>query len=137
MYIGVIIACLRSIGTSPIFREALYNSWRGWARLLLHCLRSIPENSSGPPAEFCEIVFITSMMSSLVILMSGSVFTCGRPKKSFEYVFIVIIGSGVLKTLLYCSFIFLLLGSKFPSSTWKGPIQAQIVELFFRNLQQK
>ena len=90
---------------------------------MLHCLRIIAENSSGPPEKFCEIVFISSMMSSLVILMSDSVFACGCPKKSFGYksdlfiYLIVIVGSGVLKTLLYCSFssslIFLLLGSKF------------------------
>ena len=65
-YIGVIMACLRSIGILPVFRQALYSSWRVWARLLLHCLRSIAGNSSGPPEEFCEIVFIASMMSSLV-----------------------------------------------------------------------
>ena len=68
-------------------------------RLLLHCLRSIAGNSSGPPEEFFEIVFIASMMSSLVILMSDSVFTCGCPKQSFGYL-IVIVGSGELKTLL-------------------------------------
>ena len=79
------MARLRSVGISPVFREALYSSWRGWARLLLHCLRSISGNSSGPPEEFCEIVFIASMMSSLVILMSDSVFPCGCPKKSFGY----------------------------------------------------
>ena len=134
LYIGVIMARLRSIGISPVFREALYSSWRGWARLLLHCLRSIAGNSSEPPEEFSEIVFIASMMSSLVILMSESVFPCGCPKKSFEYL-IVIVGSGVLKTLLYCSFssslIYLFLGSMFPSSSWRGPIPALIFELFF------
>ena len=97
-YIGVIMARLRSIGISPVFREALYSSWRGWARLLLHCFRRIAGNPSGPPEEF----YITSMMSSLVILMSDSVFARGCPKKSFGYL-IVIVGSGVLKTLLYCS----------------------------------
>ena len=71
------MARLRSVGISPVFREALYSSWRGCARLLLHCLRSIAGNSSGPPEEFCEIVFIASMMSSLVILMSDSVFPVG------------------------------------------------------------
>ena len=65
----------------PVFREALYSSWRGWARLLLHCLKSIAGNSSGPQEEFCDIVFIASMMSSLEILMSDSVFPCGCPKK--------------------------------------------------------
>ena len=94
MYIGVIMARLRSVGISCVFSEALYSSWRGWARLFLHCLRSIAGNSSGPPEEFYEIVFIASMMSSLVILMSDSVFPCGKytvskevlwkyPKKSF------------------------------------------------------
>ena len=132
------MARLRSVGISPVFREALYSSWRGWDRLLLHCLRSIAENSLGPPEELCEIVYIASMMSSLVILMSDSVFQCGCPKKSFGYL-IVIVGSGVLKSLLYCwfssSFIFLLLCSKFPSSSWIGPIPALIFELFFTNLQ--
>ena len=79
-------------------------------------------------------VFIASMVTSLVILMSDSVFACGFPKKSFGYL-IVIVGSGVLKTILYCSFsnslIFLLLGSRFSSSSWRGPIPALIVELFF------
>ena len=70
---------------------------------MLHCLRSIAGNSSGPPGEFCEIFFIASMISSLVILMSDSVFQCGYPKRSFGYL-IVIVGSGVLKTLLHCSF---------------------------------
>ena len=68
------------------------------ARLLLHCLRSIGGNSSGPPEEFCEIVFIASIVSSLVILMSDSAFPCGCPKKSFGYL-TVIVGSGVLNTL--------------------------------------
>ena len=117
MYIGVIMAHLRSIGISSVFREALYNSYRGWARLLLHCLRSIAGNLSGPPEKFCETIFIASMMSSLVILMYDSVFACGCPKKRFGYL-IVIVRSGVLKMLLYCSFIsshiFLLLGSRFP-----------------------
>ena len=49
-----------------------------------------------------------------------------------------IVGSGVLKMLLYCllsrSLIFLLFGSKFPPSTWRSPIPALIVELFFTNL---
>ena len=85
MYIGVIMAPLRSIGISPVFSEALYGSSRGWARLLLHCLRNIAGNSSALPEEFCEIAFIASMMSSLVILMSDSVFPCGCPKKSFGY----------------------------------------------------
>ena len=92
-------------------------------------------NSSMPPEEFCEIVFIASMMSSLVILMSDSVFICGCPKKSFGYL-IVIVGSGVLKTLLYCSFssslIFLLLCSRFPSTCWRGPIPALIAELILK-----
>ena len=70
LYISVIMARLKSVGISPVFSEALYSSWRGWARLLLYCLRSIAGNSSGPPEEICEIVFIASMMSSLVILMS-------------------------------------------------------------------
>ena len=74
LYIGVIMARLRLVGISPVFREALYSSWRGWAMLLLHCFRSIAANSSGSPEEFFEIVFIASMMSSLVILMSDSVF---------------------------------------------------------------
>ena len=100
MYIGIIMAGLRSVGIFPVFRESLYSSWRGWAKLLLHCLRSIAGNSSGPPEELCEIIFIASMMSSHVILMSDSVFHCGCPKKSFGYL-IVIVGSGVLKTLLY------------------------------------
>ena len=98
------MARLRSVGISPVFREALYSSWRGWARLLLHCLRSIAGNSSGPPEEFCKIVFIVSIMFSLVILMSDSVFHYGCLKKSFGYL-TVIVGSGVLKTILYCSFI--------------------------------
>ena len=85
MYIGVINnGSFRSVGISPVFREALYSSWRAWARLLLHCLRSIAENSSGPPEEFCEIVFIASMMSSLVILMSDSVFRCGCPRSTLD-----------------------------------------------------
>ena len=81
LYIGVIMDPLRSVGISHVFREALYSSWRGWDRLLLHCLRSIARNSSGPPEEFCEIIFIASMMSSLVILKPDSVFPCGCPKK--------------------------------------------------------
>ena len=117
LYIVLIVAHLRSAGILPVFREALYISWRLWARLLLHCLRSIAGNSSGPPEAFCEIVFTASMMSSLEILMSDSIFPCGCPKKSFGYL-IVIVGCRVLKTLLYCSFssslIFLLLGSGYP-----------------------
>ena len=78
------MARLRSIGISPVFREALYSSWRGWARLLLHCLRRIAGNSSGPPDEFCEIVFIACMMSSLVILMSDSVFATGVQRSPLD-----------------------------------------------------
>ena len=54
MYIGVIMARLRSVDISPVLREALYSSWRGWARLLLHCLRSIGGNSSGPLKSFVK-----------------------------------------------------------------------------------
>ena len=95
-------------------------------------------NSSGPSEEFCETVFIASMMSSLVILMSDSVFASGCPKKSFGYL-IVIVVFGVLKTLLYCSFssslIFsLLLDSRYDSSSSRGQIPALIVELFLRIL---
>ena len=99
MYISVIMARFRSIGISPVLSEALYKNWRGWARLLLHCLSSNAGNSSGPLEEFSEIVFIASMMSCLVILASESVFVCGRSQKSFEYL-IVFVGSGVLKTVL-------------------------------------
>ena len=70
---------------SPVFSEALYSSWRGWARQMLHCLRSNAQNSSGPPEEFCEIVFISSMMHSLVILISECVFACGCPMNSFGF----------------------------------------------------
>ena len=84
MYIGVIRARLRSVGILPVFREALYSSWRGWARLLLHCLTNIAGNSSAPPEEFCEIVFIASMMSSHVILMSDSVFPCGCQRSPLD-----------------------------------------------------
>ena len=69
LYIGVLMAHLRSVGISPVFSEALCSSWRGWARLLLHFLGSIAGNSSGPPEEFCEIVLIASMMSSLVFCL--------------------------------------------------------------------
>ena len=44
------------------------------------------------------------MMSSLLILMSDIVFACGCTKKSFGYL-IVTVGSGVMKTLLYCYYI--------------------------------
>ena len=60
MNIGVIMARLRSIGISPVFREALYSSWRGWDRFLLHCLKIIAGNLSGPPEKFCEIVSFVS-----------------------------------------------------------------------------
>ena len=99
LYIVVIMTRLRSVGISPVFREALYSSWRGWARLLLHCLRSIAGNSAGPPEQFCEIIYIASMMRSLVILMSASVFPSGCPKKSFGYL-IVIVGSGVVHSVV-------------------------------------
>ena len=64
LYIGVIMASLRSITISPVFNEALYSSWGGWARLLLHCLSIIAGNSSGPLEEFREIVFIASYVFS-------------------------------------------------------------------------
>ena len=83
MYIGVTMTRLRSIGISPRFIDPLYNSWREWSGLLLHCLRSIAGNSSGPQEEFCEIGFIASMMSFPVILMPDGVFSCGCQKKSF------------------------------------------------------
>ena len=53
-------------------------------RLLLFCLKSIAGNSSGPREEFCEIVFIASMMSSLVIFMSDSVFFYGVERSSLD-----------------------------------------------------
>ena len=90
LYIDVIMACLNSIGISRVFREALYSSWRGWARLLLHYFGSIVGNSSEPPGEICEIVFIESMMSSHIILMSDPVFECGGPKKSFGYLIVIV-----------------------------------------------
>ena len=82
----------------PVFFEVSCSNLRWWARLLLHCLRSNAGNSSGPPDEFWEIVFITFMMSSLVILISDSVLACGCPKKFFGYL-IVIVVSTVMKTL--------------------------------------
>ena len=84
LYIGVRMARLRSVGISLVFREAFYSSWRGWARLLLHRFRIIAGNLSGPPEEFCEIVFIASMMSSLVILMSGIVFAVGVQRSPLD-----------------------------------------------------
>ena len=74
-------------GISPVFRADLYNSWRGQVGLAvtIHCLKSNAGNSSGPPEVFCEIIFIASMMSSLVLLMSQRIFACGCPKKSFGY----------------------------------------------------
>ena len=42
-------------------------------------------NLSELPEEFCEIVFTVSMMSSLVILMSESVFKLRCPQKSIGY----------------------------------------------------
>ena len=125
MYIGVIIACLRSVGISPVFSEALYSSWRGWARLLLHCLRSIAGNLSGHPDSFyCIYVFSCNINIRQCISLWVS-------EEVLWILIIVIIGSGVLKTLLCylfsSSLIFLLLGSKFPSSSWRGPIPALIV----------
>ena len=70
--IGITMAYLSSIGILPVFRDALYSSRRGWARLLPHCLRSSAGNSSGAPEEYCEIVFIAAMISSLVILKPDS-----------------------------------------------------------------
>ena len=84
LYIGEIMAGLRSVDISPVFREAIYSSWRGWARLLLHCLRRIAGNLSLPPEEFWEVVFIASMMSSLVILMSDSVFPVGVQRSPLD-----------------------------------------------------
>ena len=55
-----------------------------WARLLLHRLRRIAGNSSGPQKKFCEIVFIASMMSFLVILMSDSVLPVGVPRSPLD-----------------------------------------------------
>ena len=81
----------KTTGILPVFSEASYSSWRRWARLLLHYLRSNAGNSSGHPEEFCEIVFIASMMSSLVILMYDSVFACGCPKKSFGYLIVIVL----------------------------------------------
>ena len=77
-YIDVIMARLSSNGISPVFSEALYSSWRGWARLLLHCSRSNAGISSRSPEEFSEIVLIASMMFSLMILMPESVFDYSR-----------------------------------------------------------
>ena len=54
----------------------LYTAIGEGARFLLHCLRSIAGNSSGPSEELCDIVFIASMMTSLAILLSDSVFAC-------------------------------------------------------------
>ena len=62
--IGVIRARLSSNGIPPVYSKALNSSWRGRARILLHCLKSNVGNSSGPTEEFCDIVFIASTMSS-------------------------------------------------------------------------
>ena len=98
---------------------------------MLHCLGSNAGNPTGPSEEFWEIVIIPSMISSLVIFMSESAFACGCPK-NFVYN-IVIVGSWMLKTQLYCSFssslIFFLFGSRFSSSSRRGTIPALIAEL--------
>ena len=98
LYIGAIIARLRFNDISQVFSEAFYSSWRGWAKLLLLCLRSDGKNSSTPQEEFWEIDSIASMMSTLVTLLSESVSVYGCPKKSFGYL-TALVGSGVLKTL--------------------------------------
>ena len=64
---------------------------------LLHCLRSNALNSSEPPVGFSDIVFIASMMSSPVILMSESIFAGECPKKSFGHL-VVLVWYRVLKT---------------------------------------
>ena len=58
-------------------------------------------NLSGLSEELSQIVFIASMMSSLVILMNDSVFACACPTKPFGYL-IVFVVSCVLKSLLCC-----------------------------------
>ena len=82
LHLGVIIIRLRSNGISLAYSVELYmySSWRGKERLLLHCFRSNVENSSGPPEEFGEIVFIASLMSSLEIFMSERVLASGCSK---------------------------------------------------------
>ena len=80
------------------------------------------------------------MMSSHVILMSVSVFACGYPKKSFGYLILLYSHCCVRSTedaivLFIQEFAhFLLLGSRFPSSSWRGSIPALIIELFITNL---
>ena len=54
LYIDAVMARLRSIDISPVFSEALYSSWRGWAWFLWHCLRSNAGNSLEPTDEICE-----------------------------------------------------------------------------------
>ena len=136
LHIGVIMARLRYIDILPVFREA--KPVVGEGGLGSYCI--VSENCwkfIRAPRRVLGDSFFASMMSCLVILMSDSVFGCGCPKKSFGYL-IVIVGSLVQKMLLYCSFssslIFLQLGSRFPSSSWRGPIPALIAELFFTNL---
>ena len=59
---------------------------------------------------------------------------CLWVSKEVLWILIVIVGSGVLKTLLYCSFSsslsFWLLGFRFPSSSWRGPIPALTLSCF-------
>ena len=49
--------------------------------------------------SFLGIVFIASIMFSVLILMSESVFDCGCPNKSFGYLFVIVV-FGMLKTQL-------------------------------------
>ena len=46
-FIGVIKPRLRANGIFQVFIEALYISWRRWARLLLHCLRNNVQYKTG------------------------------------------------------------------------------------------
>ena len=79
-------------------------------------------------------------MSSLVILISDSVFACGRPRKSFGDLIVIFRcwGRGAEDAIVLCIqyslLIFLLLGSRFLSSYWRGEIPTLIVELFITNL---
>ena len=80
-------------------------------------------------------------MSYFLISVSISVFGCGCPLEFFGHS-IVFVRSGAEDAIVSAfnfssSLIFLLLGSTFPSSSWRGPIPAHIVELFFRKFVEK
>ena len=64
--IGVMVACFRTPGISPVFSDSLQIWYIEYANVCLQFLSNLAEKPSGPGDELGDIAVIASMMSSSV-----------------------------------------------------------------------